>query len=138
MASNALNRRNVENDSQAFVDELIRDMLVYPLKVETAKLAGRIEGERAEQGVNHPFRGSTCVPGHIEIGWLESRWRYPLPHDGKCGFENTTATDRPACGTCEYCAGGSMLSPDIRILTEKGVSECLRDTYEPCGERGLQ
>jgi tRNA(fMet)-specific endonuclease VapC len=36
---------------QAFVDELIRDVPVYPVTVETAKLAGRIEGEQAAQGV---------------------------------------------------------------------------------------
>jgi tRNA(fMet)-specific endonuclease VapC len=33
---------------QTFVDELIRDMPVYPLTVETAKLAGRIEGRQAQ------------------------------------------------------------------------------------------
>jgi RHS repeat-associated protein len=32
---------------QAFVDELIRDVPVYPVTVETAKLAGRIEGDQA-------------------------------------------------------------------------------------------
>lgn len=36
---------------QAFVDELIRDVPVHPVTVETAKLAGRIEGAQAEQGV---------------------------------------------------------------------------------------
>src|SRR5438874_1491762 len=40
---------------QAFVDELIRDVPVHPVTVETAKLAGRIEGEQAEQGVTIGF-----------------------------------------------------------------------------------
>ena len=40
---------------QAFVDELIRDMPVYPLTVETAKLAGRIEGQQAQHGLNISF-----------------------------------------------------------------------------------
>jgi tRNA(fMet)-specific endonuclease VapC len=30
---------------QAFVDELIRDIPVHPVTVETARLAGRIEGD---------------------------------------------------------------------------------------------
>jgi predicted nucleic acid-binding protein len=31
---------------QAFVDELVRDVPVHPVTIETAKLAGRIEGDR--------------------------------------------------------------------------------------------
>jgi predicted nucleic acid-binding protein len=37
---------------QAFVDELSRDMIVHPVSVEIAKLAGRIEGEQAAIGVS--------------------------------------------------------------------------------------
>ena len=36
---------------QAFVDELVRDVPVYPDTVETARIAGRIEGAQAAQGV---------------------------------------------------------------------------------------
>src|SRR5437773_2607945 len=36
---------------QAFVDELIRDVPVYPVTIETARLAGRIEGDQAARGV---------------------------------------------------------------------------------------
>lgn len=38
---------------QACVEELIRHL--YPVIVETAKLAGRIEGQRAERGTNISF-----------------------------------------------------------------------------------
>jgi predicted nucleic acid-binding protein len=40
---------------QAFVDELIRDLPVHPVTIETARLAGRIAGERAEQGITVAF-----------------------------------------------------------------------------------
>jgi tRNA(fMet)-specific endonuclease VapC len=36
---------------KAFVDELIRDMLVHPVSVSIAQLAGRIEGEQASRGI---------------------------------------------------------------------------------------
>jgi len=40
---------------QAFVDELVRDVPAHPVTVETAKVAGRIEGEQAEQEVSTAF-----------------------------------------------------------------------------------
>jgi tRNA(fMet)-specific endonuclease VapC len=54
---------------QAFVDELIRDLLVYPVTVETAKLAGRIEGERAEHGVSIPFEDLLIAATALELGF---------------------------------------------------------------------
>ena len=33
---------------QSFVDELIRDVPVHPVMIETARLAGRIEGDQAQ------------------------------------------------------------------------------------------
>lgn len=54
---------------QAFVDELIRDLPVYPVTVETAKLAGRIEGERAEQGVSIPFEDLLIAATALELGF---------------------------------------------------------------------
>ncbi len=35
---------------RAFSDELLRDMVVHPVGVEIAQLAGRIEGEQAARG----------------------------------------------------------------------------------------
>ncbi|MBI3279130.1 MAG: hypothetical protein HYZ57_04735 [Acidobacteria bacterium] len=37
------------------MDELIRDVPVHPVTVETATLAGRIEGDQAAQGVTIAF-----------------------------------------------------------------------------------
>ena len=41
---------------QAFVDELIRDVPVHPVTIETARIAGRIEGDLAAQ----PLPSRTC------------------------------------------------------------------------------
>lgn len=35
----------------AFVEELCRDMIVHPVSLEIAQLAGRIEGEQAARGI---------------------------------------------------------------------------------------
>src|SRR6266513_3061492 len=40
---------------QHFVDELCRDIVVYPVTTEIAQLAGRIEGEQAGVGVSIAF-----------------------------------------------------------------------------------
>src|SRR3970040_2276655 len=40
---------------QAFVEELCRDMIVYPVTLEIARLAGKIEGEQAARGVSIAF-----------------------------------------------------------------------------------
>jgi tRNA(fMet)-specific endonuclease VapC len=37
---------------QAFTDELVRDMIVHPVSLAIAQLAGRIEGEQASRGVS--------------------------------------------------------------------------------------
>jgi tRNA(fMet)-specific endonuclease VapC len=54
---------------QAFVDELLRDVPVYPVTVETAKLAGRIEGEQAERGVSIPFEDLLIAAAALELGF---------------------------------------------------------------------
>jgi predicted nucleic acid-binding protein len=40
---------------QSFVEELLRDLTVYPYTKETATLAGKIDGEQQAQGVTVPF-----------------------------------------------------------------------------------
>ena len=40
---------------KAFSEELRRDMVVHPVTVEIAELAGRIEGEQAARGVSIAF-----------------------------------------------------------------------------------
>jgi len=54
---------------QAFVDELIRDVPVHPVTVETAKLAGRIEGEQAEQGVGIAFEDLLIAATALQLGF---------------------------------------------------------------------
>jgi len=47
-----IQRANTEDRRQrrqAFVDELIRDVPVHPVTIETARIAGRIEGTQAAQ-----------------------------------------------------------------------------------------
>ena len=53
---------------QAFVDELIRDVPVHPVTVETAKLA-RIEGEQAEQGVSIAFEDLLIAATALQLGF---------------------------------------------------------------------
>jgi tRNA(fMet)-specific endonuclease VapC len=45
----------VRSRRQSFVDELIRDLAVYPYTKETAFLAGRIDGEQQSLGVTVPL-----------------------------------------------------------------------------------
>ncbi len=40
---------------RAFTDELLRDMTVYPITLEVAQLAGRVEGEQAARGISIAF-----------------------------------------------------------------------------------
>lgn len=54
---------------QAFVDELIRDVPVHPVTVETAKLAGRIGGEQAEQGVSIAFEDLLIAATALQLGF---------------------------------------------------------------------
>jgi tRNA(fMet)-specific endonuclease VapC len=54
---------------QAFVDELIRDVPVHPVTVETAKLAGRIEGQQAEHGVSIAFEDLLIAATALQLGF---------------------------------------------------------------------
>ncbi|MGA2154276.1 MAG: PIN domain-containing protein [Bryobacteraceae bacterium] len=54
---------------QAFVDELIRDLPVHPVTVETAKLAGRIGGEQAEEGVSIAFEDLLIAATALQLGF---------------------------------------------------------------------
>jgi tRNA(fMet)-specific endonuclease VapC len=69
MAFSAPSWRNVGNAGQAFVDEIIRDVPVHPVTVETAKLAGRIEGEQAEQGVSISFEDLLIGATALQLGF---------------------------------------------------------------------
>jgi len=54
---------------QAFVDELIRDVPVHPVTIEIARGAGRIEGERAAQGVTIAFEDLLIAATALHLGF---------------------------------------------------------------------
>ena len=54
---------------QAFVDELIRDVPVHPVTIETARLAGRIEGDQAAQGVTIAFEDLLIAATALQLGF---------------------------------------------------------------------
>jgi predicted nucleic acid-binding protein len=54
---------------QAFVDELIRDIPVYPVTIETARLAGRIEGDQATQGMTIAFEDLLIAATALQLGF---------------------------------------------------------------------
>ena len=51
------------------MDELIRDVPVHPVTIETAKLAGRIEGEQAEEGVSMAFEDLLIAATALQLGF---------------------------------------------------------------------
>jgi len=54
---------------QAFVDELIRDVPVHPVTLETARLAGRIEGDQAAHGVTVAFEDLLIAVTALQLGF---------------------------------------------------------------------
>jgi predicted nucleic acid-binding protein len=54
---------------QAFVDELIRDVPVQPVTIETARIAGRIEGDRAAHGVSIAFEDLLIAATALQLGF---------------------------------------------------------------------
>jgi tRNA(fMet)-specific endonuclease VapC len=68
---------------QAFSEELRRDMVVHPVTVEIAELAGRIEGEQAARGVSIAFEdlliGATALHVGYEVVTLNVRHFQVIP-----------------------------------------------------------
>lgn len=54
---------------QSFVDELLRDLAVYPYTRSTALLAGKIDGEQQAQGVTIPFGDLLVGVTALELGF---------------------------------------------------------------------
>jgi tRNA(fMet)-specific endonuclease VapC len=54
---------------RAFSEELRRDMVVHPVTVEIAELAGRIEGEQAARGVSIAFEDLLIGATALDIGY---------------------------------------------------------------------
>src|SRR4051812_17377527 len=52
-----------------FVDELVRDIPSYPVTAEIARLAGRVEGEAASQGIVIPFEDLLIGATALHLGF---------------------------------------------------------------------
>lgn len=54
---------------QAFIDELLRDLAVYPYAKATALLAAKIDGEQQARGVTIPFGDLLIGVTALELGF---------------------------------------------------------------------
>jgi tRNA(fMet)-specific endonuclease VapC len=54
---------------RSFMDELLRDVTVYPYTKETAMLAGKIDGEQRAQGITVPFADLLIGATAISLGF---------------------------------------------------------------------
>ena len=54
---------------EAFVEEVIRDVPVYPVTLDIARLAGRIEGDQAAHGVTIAFEDLLIAATALQLGF---------------------------------------------------------------------
>lgn len=54
---------------QSFLDELLRDLTVYPYTKETAMLAGKLDGEQQSKGVVIPFGDLLIGAAALSLGF---------------------------------------------------------------------
>src|SRR5271168_2066678 len=54
---------------RAFTEELSRDLSVYPVTLEIAQLAGRVEGEQAARGVSIAFEDLLIGTTALRLGY---------------------------------------------------------------------
>ena len=54
---------------QSFVDELLRDLTIYPYTKATALLAAKIDGEQQSKGVTIPFADLLIGVTALELGY---------------------------------------------------------------------
>jgi tRNA(fMet)-specific endonuclease VapC len=54
---------------RAFTEELCHDMTVHPVTVEIARLAGKVEGEQAAQGVSIAFEDLLIGATALHLGY---------------------------------------------------------------------
>ena len=68
---------------QAFADELARDMIVHPVSLAIARLAGRIEGEQAARGITIAVQdliiGATALHIGFDVVTLNARHFQAIP-----------------------------------------------------------
>ena len=63
-------KADVDRDRRrAFSEELRRDMVVHPVTIEIAELAGRIEGEQAARGVSIAFEDLLIGTTALHLGY---------------------------------------------------------------------
>ncbi len=65
-------RARTDNDRQrrlAFIEEFCRDVPVYPVTIEIAQLAGRIEAELEVKGVRVAFEDLLIGATALHLGW---------------------------------------------------------------------
>lgn len=68
---------------RAFADELVRDMIVHPVSLAIAQLAGRIEGEQAAKGVSIAIEdlviGATALHLGFDVATLNVKHFQAIP-----------------------------------------------------------
>ena len=68
---------------ETFVQELSRDMIVHPVTLEIARLAGRIEGEQAARGIAIDFEdlviGATALEPGFDVATINVRHFQRIP-----------------------------------------------------------
>jgi predicted nucleic acid-binding protein len=68
---------------KAFCDELCRDMIIHPVSLEIAQLAGKIEGEQAAKGIAISFEdlviGATALHLGFDIATVNMRHFQLIP-----------------------------------------------------------
>lgn len=57
------------NRRRAFCEELCRDMVVHPVTVDVAEIAGRIEGEQAAIGISIAFEDLLIGATALHLGY---------------------------------------------------------------------
>jgi len=63
-------KADVDRDRRrSFSEELRRDMVVHPVTIEIAELAGRIEGEQAARGVSIAFEDLLIGTTALHLGY---------------------------------------------------------------------
>ena len=61
-------KSDADRERQAFCDEIRRDIVVHPVTVEIAEIAGRIEGEQAARGVSVNFEDLLIGATALRLG----------------------------------------------------------------------
>jgi predicted nucleic acid-binding protein len=71
------------NRRRAFCDELVRDLIIHPVSLAIAELAGRIEGEQATRGnviaLEDLLIGATALSVGFDVATLNLRHFQVIP-----------------------------------------------------------